>query len=760
MIAAFEDAANLVQRIRKDRASKAEPLADEPTQDLLDSLNLGPVLVRGHYDHDVKRFGEQYACGDGQAREQMKDVLINLQMTLIITLRSIMMDDVELDFGVLQAASDDCRVNAGVCLGQLSQRLSSAIQAQAYFPNSATGSVVGGGGTLLPPMSPSLGYSSSRSTHSSPAPYRTPRTPEPGLDAFNNMNISSTGMRANHIERKTSTSSGGSQDPYQRPNFGLPLPRPTTDYVGNAMSAQVGGGATALKADEMDRMSIRRRSSQALAGDDNILLMFPQPGGQPILSAQQPNGKQETGQDLSGVNNSLTSSPDVSRTSSAHRRHLSRDRFGPDDFQDEQQQLIRGDGRQYSHSTIYDMYQPQPPTPERHASTSYSQRTQASAPHSTLEHVRYLQENARPPRPQPRSDSLYRLPMKTFQPPDQPRKPVRSNTANSELSASPVDIRHWQSRPPVAAPVPTQTPPIHEYQVSPPIPQGVPPQSPKPNQSNVSKHLSPTNSILNPVNSRTESIHTVNSSLSGPPVSVASGPLTLPTDKNLLGFCKGAFRLQIGLESKAFRVANRPVGYASMIQFWRCEKCSFEGPVYNSAVLADGKKKANWKPVKLFDPKVRTSESGAIRYKWAFLAKCHVVMKGMVPYETALGQSGAFGTFGCIFCAAEGKQRGWLDKVLASGDGASLAGSGASVRSGSTANTAIRKSDAKKGGSVVEANSTPIFGNIGSFLAHLETVHRSEDGWPNAEMQGRMKLVVGRTAPVEEEGWDINFVPL
>ena len=135
-------------------------------------------------------------------------------------------------------------------------------------------------------------------------------------------------------------------------------------------------------------------------------------------------------------------------------------------------------------------------------------------------------------------------------------------------------------------------------------------------------------------------------------------------------------------------------------------------------------------------------------------------MKGMVPYETALGQSGAFGTFGCIFCAAEGKQRGWLDKVLASGDGASLAGSGASVRSGSTANTAIRKSDAKKGGSVVEANSTPIFGNIGSFLAHLETVHRSEDGWPNAEMQGRMKLVVGRTAPVEEEGWDINFVPL
>ena len=29
-----------------------------------------------------------------------------------------------------------------------------------------------------------------------------------------------------------------------------------------------------------------------------------------------------------------------------------------------------------------------------------------------------------------------------------------------------------------------------------------------------------------------------------------------------------------------------------------------------------------------------------------------------------------------------------------------------------------------------------------------------------AEMQGRMKLVVGRTAPMNEEGWDVNFVSL
>ena len=760
MVAAFEDAAKLVKRIGKEREAKDDPLPDEPTRDLLDSLSLGPVIVRGHYDHDVKRFGEQYACGDGQAREQMKDVLINLQMTLIINLRSIMMDDLDLDFNALQSASDDCRVNAGVCLGQLSQRLSSSLQAQAYYPSSSTAS------TLLPPMSPSLGYSSSRSTHSSNAPYHDPRTPEPVLDAFNTLSISPP-ARANFIERTTSASSGGSQDPYQRQGYSLPLPlpRPTTDYVGNGTAGPL---ATGLKPDEIDRMSMRRRSSQALATDDNILLMFPQPDGNSIL-APHPDGARVSNQQSPANTNSLTSSPDISRApSGAHHRQMSRDRFGPDDYRDEQP--IRGDGRQFSHSTIYDMYQAQqPPTPERHSSTVYSHRTQTGGPHthSNLEHVRYLQENARPPRPQPRSDSLYRQPGNSFQPPDhpQPRRPMRGNAE--------FDMRQWETRPSLAVPIPVEAPPLNIASFPPsipppPIPQDLPPQLPKlhQNQSNVSKHLSPINSVLEQEASsaigtpRTESLRTLQSgtSAAGPPLSrISTGPLTLPTDKDLLGFCKGAFRLQIGLESKAFKVANRPVGYSSMIQFWRCEKCSFEGPMHNSAVLSDGKKKQNWKAIKLFDPRIRLSESGGIRYKWAFLAKCHAAMKGMVPYETALGQSGAFGTFGCIFCAAEGKQRGWLDKPLSGGDGASLAGSGASVRSSTSANTAVKK---KGGSNGAEPNSTPMFGNVGSFMAHLEAVHRPEEGWPNAEMQGRMKLVVGRTAPMDEEGWDVNFVPL
>ena len=68
----------------------------------------------------------------------------------------------------------------------------------------------------------------------------------------------------------------------------------------------------------------------------------------------------------------------------------------------------------------------------------------------------------------------------------------------------------------------------------------------------------------------------------------------------------------------------------------------------------------------------------------------------------------------------------------------------ASVRSGSTGS----------GG----GGSTPVFGNLQLFLEHLDQTHRTEAGWPGAEMLGRMKCVVGRVAAGDEE-WDVNFVP-
>jgi hypothetical protein len=188
----------------------------------------------------------------------------------------------------------------------------------------------------------------------------------------------------------------------------------------------------------------------------------------------------------------------------------------------------------------------------------------------------------------------------------------------------------------------------------------------------------------------------------------------LPTENDLHGFCKGAVKLQINptVLKKAFSVANRPAGLTGTIPFFQCSKCSFEGPAVMSVNMGSKKTKAE----KTFDPRVRVGGNG-IRYRWAFLAKSHVQCKSMPEGPTA--RDGSFGAYGCIFCCAEGAGRGW--------------------------------------GTTGSGGNTPTFGNIGSFMEHLE-MHLSPEATPSAEMQAKAKCIVGRVAEAGED-FDINLPP-
>lgn len=137
-----------------------------------------------------------------------------------------------------------------------------------------------------------------------------------------------------------------------------------------------------------------------------------------------------------------------------------------------------------------------------------------------------------------------------------------------------------------------------------------------------------------------------------PPMPVTL-PLVLPTEKHLQGFCKGAYRTFLGLNSKGFSVTGRPVGLMGTVYMWQCSKCNFQGPV--TTVSVEGKRLGRKKEEKIFDPKVRISpvkgvdgQVGGVRYKWAFLAKCHVRLKKHVdwmgdPKPAAAGEVGSFG---------------------------------------------------------------------------------------------------------------------
>ncbi|KAK2865339.1 hypothetical protein FQN49_003676 [Arthroderma sp. PD_2] len=136
VVAAYHDAAKLVKRIQSTTTNSTT--ASSPTSttmmteessntalvDLGDSLMLGPPIVQGQYEENLMRLGNAYANGDQNARETLKDVVINLQLTLLATLRMALLDNLELDYDVLQRASDESRVNALICLFQLGQRLS------------------------------------------------------------------------------------------------------------------------------------------------------------------------------------------------------------------------------------------------------------------------------------------------------------------------------------------------------------------------------------------------------------------------------------------------------------------------------------------------------------------------------------------------------------------------------------------------------------------------------------------------------------
>jgi hypothetical protein len=663
----------------------------------------------------------------------MKDVLISLQITVLSSLQGVWIDDAELDYAALQSASDDSRVNAVVCLGQLSQRISAAAAANAMLPEN---SLPYPGGSDRMPLSPSLQYSSSRSTRSTET---QPLTPGPMSERFAQMNLGQFGQKSPFLGSAASTYSAGSN--HTRIIYPQRKPIPLVE----AELSPPPLGVHRLSNESME--GLRRPSSHTLAPEDSVLLIpsmvqSPQSTDRPVSEIS--DDPDRTSFAPGRTNNYGPESPELSRTSSGRHSDASRDRFDPDDFND--LAYTRGglDDPRLNYPAMYGGRNVSPVV--RRPSNAPSQQGIYSSNHSTLEHVAYLQANARPPTV---DDYLI------IQQPRSPPPQVGQHAFNSASERNrPVPYRvHEAAQPPPLSPhfreeaSPFQPNERTSSLTSPKPPSGPPPATPTPDRlarSSVSapipvtsdrvtrSYSQSTNNSVIPAPSvglrsqNSISSHTVPGATAfvlrptapiPPPSQTSShGPFTLvlPTENDLHGFCKGAVKLQINptVLKKAFSVANRPAGLTGTIPFFQCSKCSFEGPAVMSVNMGSKKTKAE----KTFDPRVRVGGNG-IRYRWAFLAKSHVQCKSMPEGPTA--RDGSFGAYGCIFCCAEGAGRGW--------------------------------------GTTGSGGNTPTFGNIGSFMEHLE-MHLSPEATPSAEMQAKAKCIVGRVAEAGED-FDINLPP-
>ncbi|KAI4098325.1 MAG: hypothetical protein LQ339_006476 [Xanthoria mediterranea] len=111
----------------------------------------------------------------------------------------------------------------------------------------------------------------------------------------------------------------------------------------------------------------------------------------------------------------------------------------------------------------------------------------------------------------------------------------------------------------------------------------------------------------------------------------------LPSEANKFsGFCKGAWRLQIGDYKKAVQERQRPGSMYSSVRFWQCKSCKFEG-----RLLQPEKKK-----IKDFDQQVMVADG--IQFRWVFLFKSHIECRDASPNPLR-------STLGCMFCCAEGR---------------------------------------------------------------------------------------------------------
>lgn len=112
----------------------------------------------------------------------------------------------------------------------------------------------------------------------------------------------------------------------------------------------------------------------------------------------------------------------------------------------------------------------------------------------------------------------------------------------------------------------------------------------------------------------------------------------LPGESNrFAGFCKGAWRLQIGDKKKAMDERQRPGGMYKANAYWQCSKCKFEGRM----VMIDKKRKG-------YDNRVWMTEDEGVQFRWEFLFKSHIESKDSQPNPL-------HATFGCIFCCGEGR---------------------------------------------------------------------------------------------------------
>ncbi|KAH8705591.1 hypothetical protein BGW36DRAFT_353992 [Talaromyces proteolyticus] len=519
IVSAYNDALKLLDRIRTEGAPKTRPGSTKALDDLKSSLTLGPVVIRAQYDNDFRRFGETYAQGDHIACEQLKDIIINLQMTLITSLRMYLANDrIAIDMDELQTASDNSRVDSSMALCQLYQRLATATRSPPLL-------------TKSPPLK------------------SLPLVPR---------------------DRKLSKTSNKTPPPLSQ---GSRSRSGSNSNRHASINISDNGGWTLFPATKMS-------PAETPAADSSRLSTCSSNSSDTIPSAMSPVIRQLPSSSPPPM---FSFSPPVSPATYEPPARASKD-SGISGFR-QQHQISEPRMKKR--------------IPTNAGNDSNSKTSPVSPGKDSLDHIH----------PALRGDREIRMRELRLQLPEMPPPPTK---------ALPIPQQNKKRTDPLL------NSPLNDSSIEPIYEERVGNDS---TSSIYSRNTDTNNS------DRSHTSHSFRGSVG----SISPMKLYLPSEDNQFGgFCKGAWKLQIGLK-KSFQIHKRPVGFYSDILYWRCSKCTYEGPARGGPA----------KSTLTFDDSVQVDKATGVRYKWRFLAKSHVQMK-KVPKVT----DGSAGLFGCIFCSA------------------------------------------------------------------------------------------------------------
>ncbi|KAL9137649.1 MAG: hypothetical protein Q9175_001138 [Cornicularia normoerica] len=515
VVSAYKDGAQIVKQIKAKRAAKK---ALAPTQSLESSLERGPIAVEQAKDNGIERYGSKFATGDKVATEALRNILINLQGTLLRHLWSAQEDDSVRDFHILVDASDFGRIQSVTVLNELYMRMAQAAplhQMQMPIRELTTDS-----GTIWEYEDPT----DAAPSHQIACQVSTKSPPVPTLS-----------HQSLPLEDPVSKKDSGRLPDFTWRKWG-PFPSRTRKH-------------------ELETTSENLTSTNIHELALNGSLLGIQVGGN-VFSAEN-------------------SSPRVTSERSISPGGLAEDAIA---------------SSLWKVSSALSIDEENPWREE----ISTSNRGVKSAASSKMSPE--TKTNTYMPRRQSTETTLVKGPLRPSREP-KPMRRIAPYKPRKQLVSESVPVAE-SGTPPESKGTPNKFPFMPRRRTTPP-----------PQTHNLDPSIS---SII----SRT------------------------PTNQSALqgfrnpygGYCKGAYKLQVGLDKESANLRNQSVSMTGQSNYWACasSKCAFEGPA-----CKNGK---NW----TFDDTIRVSN--AVQYRWTFLAKCHValsrVKNGQYDYQ-------------CVFCGVQ-----------------------------------------------------------------------------------------------------------